>query len=169
MRKLLLMEGLIRPEKRKGLPVMVEHSVAERISRDIADAFTLSDLEAHLSIGRKALLKIVKHDVIPFWVKGGIIGQRGYLFRRAEITNWLESLIGTAPTFQMAPPDAICLADAPHDCRISAVPFFKAIVRREIPVRGILGADHNLRSAFVDIKDIVSYKATRRATKSNNS
>ena len=169
MRKLLLMEGLIRPEKRKGVPVMVDPSVAERIARDIADAFSLTDLEAHLGIRRKALLKIVRHNVIPFWVKGGIIGQHGYLFRRAETMKWLEDLLTGAPTIQIAPAGAVSLADASYDCRIPVITLFDAIVGREIPVRGILGADRNLRTAFVDIKDVVGYKSRVRTTRSTNS
>jgi hypothetical protein len=169
MRKLLLMEGLIRPEKRKGVPVMVERSVAERIARDIADALTLTELETHLGIRRKALLKIVGHNVIPFWVKRGIIGQRGYVFRRAEITNWLERLLAGAPTVQIAPPGTVSVADAPYDCWIPAVAFFNAVAGREIPVRGILGADRNLRSALVNVKDVAGYRATLRAIASTNS
>lgn len=169
MRKLLLMEGLIRPEKRKGVPVMVQRSVAERIALDIADALTLTDLETYLGIRRKALLQIAKHNVIPFWVKGGVIGQHGYLFRRAEIAKWLESLTEAAPMIQLAPPGTISLADAPHDCRIPTVPFFEAIICRKIPVRGIVGSGRNLQSAIVDTKDVARYKAAIRQTKSASS
>ncbi|CUT09719.1 hypothetical protein BF49_0799 [Bradyrhizobium sp.] len=169
MRKLLLLEGLIRPEKRKGVPVMVERSVAERITRDIADAFTLMSLEAHLGIRRKALLQIVRHNVIPFWVKGGVKGQHGYLFRRADTTKWLEDLLTGAPTIQVAPAGAVSLTDAPNDCRIPVITLLEAIVRRKILVRGIVGTDRNLRTAFVDIKDVINYRAILRAAKSNNS
>jgi hypothetical protein len=169
MRKLLLMEGLIRPEKRKGVPVMVERTVAERIGRDIADALTLSGLETHLGLGRKVALKLVRGNVIPSWVIGGASGQHGYLFRKADITKWLDGLLAEVPTIQITPPGAVSLADAPHDCRITATALFDAIARREITVRGILGADRNLRSAFVDIKDVVGFRAALRSIASGNS
>jgi hypothetical protein len=119
---------------------MVERSVAERIARDIADALTLTELETHLGIRRKVLLKIVGHNVIPFWVKGGIIGQRGYLFAapRSRIGSnacWRE--LQRFKSHRLAP---LAWRMLPYDCRIPAVAFFNAVAGREIPVRGILGA-----------------------------
>lgn len=168
MRKLLLMEGLIRTEKRKGAAIMVERYVAERIARDVAASFTLAALEAHLGIRRKALWELVQHDVIPCWVKGGVTGQHCYLFRRSETTKWLDDLLTGAPTILIEPAGSVSLEDAPYRCRIPVIRLLDAIVRREIPVRGVLGAVRNFRYAFVHVEDVILYKSKLRAAGSSN-
>ncbi|MGY4169888.1 TniQ family protein [Bradyrhizobium sp. USDA 4529] len=158
MRKLLSMEGLIRAEKRKGLPVLVERAVAERMSLDIADALSLTGLGGHLGLSRTALFKLVRSDVIPSWVAGGKVGQLSYLFRRAEITKWMDELLGDVPTVQVPPAGTISLADTPNACHIASTALVNAIKRREIRVIGVCGEKRDFQTALVYADDVRRYR-----------
>ncbi|WP_426434100.1 TniQ family protein [Bradyrhizobium genosp. P] len=158
MRKLLTIEGLIRSEQKKGVPVLVERAIAERVAWDIAESLTLSGLENHLGLGRKALLKLVRSGLIPTWVTGGFRGQHSYIFRKAEIAMWFEDLLGKPPTLEVPPADAVCVADAFVTCLIPATVLVCAIGRREISVLGICGKRRNFKSALVKCADVLEYK-----------
>jgi hypothetical protein len=159
MRKLLLMEGLIRTEKRKGVPALVERAVAERIARDIAAALTLTGLGELLGLSRTALTKLVRSNVIPSWIAGGKSGQHSYFFRTAEIAKWLADLLGAAPTLKKAPARAINLAKTPRTCRIAITVLVTAIMRGEIRVIGVLqGKRRDFTSVLVGIDDVLEYR-----------
>jgi hypothetical protein len=158
MRKLLSMEGLIRTEKRKGVPVLVERAVAERMARDIATALTLTSLEEHLGVSRTALTKLVRSNVIPSWIAGGKSGQHSYFFRKAEIAQWLADLLGAAPALKKAPARTISLAKAPQTCRIAITVLVSAIMRGEIRVIGVLqGKSRDFSSVLVGTNDVLEY------------
>uniref|UniRef100_UPI0025BA3C3F TniQ family protein n=1 Tax=Bradyrhizobium sp. TaxID=376 RepID=UPI0025BA3C3F len=158
MRKFLSMEGLIRTEKRKGMPVLVERAVAERLARDIAAALSLTDLEEHLGLSRTALTKLVRSNVIPSWIVGGKSGQHGYFLRTAEIAQWLADLVRAAPTLKKAPARSINLAKAPHTCRIASTVLVSAIMRGEIRVIGVQGERRDFTSVLVGIDEVRGYR-----------
>jgi hypothetical protein len=159
MRKLLSMEGLIRTEKRKGVPVLVGRAVAERMARDIADALSLTGLGERLGLSRTALTKLVRSNIIPSWIAGRKHGQFGYLFRRAEIEAWVDDLLGSAPTLEIAPARTVNLASAPHTCRIATTVLVSAIMRGEIRVVGVCGETRDFQSAHVTFDDVIKYRA----------
>jgi hypothetical protein len=166
MRKLLQAENLIRTEKRKGVPISVDRSVAERIARDVATGFNLNNLQAYLGIRRNTLDTLVRSKTVPMWIKGGKGGNRGrhsYLFREADIANWLKALLEGAPAIRNIPPDTVSLADAPWKHRISTAAFFDAVMRRIIPIRCVIGEGHNLANAYVDIADVLKGRARPRS------
>lgn len=159
MRKLLAAEGLIRQEKRKGIPVLVERANAERIAQDIDQALTLTSLAPHLGLGAKAVKKLARAGVLPTWVIGGIAGQHTYLFRKADISAWMDHIIGDAPTVDGAPCSAICLADAPRRYHVGITVLVRALQRRELHVVGLLRGNRDFSSALVNRQDMEAYSA----------
>ncbi|MET4799194.1 TniQ family protein [Bradyrhizobium sp. LB11.1] len=159
MRLLLSFEGLIRPEKLKGAPVSVGRDVAERIARDIAEAFSLTSLETYLGLRRIAMIKLVRSGMLPYWV-GGAARYR-YLFRKRQIIDWLNDLLGDAPVANVAPPATVALADVPQAFKIDTVLLFEAVKRRDISIVAMIEVEPRLRNAFVRVDDVARYKATR--------
>ena len=159
MRKLLSNEGLIRPEKQKGVPVLVERSVAERMAGDVAEAWSLTGLGDRLGLSRKALTKLVRSNIVPCWIDGGKLGQKGYLFRKHDVEKWLSELVGQGNLVRTAPRGCVNLANTPHSCRIATTVLVTAIMRGDIPVIALCGKTADFQTMWVNRDDVIEYRS----------
>ena len=158
MRKLLAVEGLVRAEKRKGAPILVERATAERIAADLRQSLNLASLGAALSLSQTALTKLVRSSLPPIWILGGRRGQQGYLFRGNDVQRWMETIIGTAATVEVLPPGTISLAKAPRRCSIAITVLVRAIIAGDLKVVAVWGEKRDFKSALIRIDAALAYK-----------
>jgi hypothetical protein len=163
MRAMLVAEGYIRKEQRRGVPALVERATAERIAADLRQLLALAILPSVLGLSFTALTKLVRSGLTPIWVRGGIPGQHRYYFRAEDLSRWMATIIGGAPTVRKHPHGAVSLADAPGRCSIAITVLVRAIVAEDLKVVAVLGERRNFerrnfKSALVDIETVFAYK-----------
>jgi hypothetical protein len=158
MRAMLGTEGYIRKKQRRGVPALVERATAERIAADLRQSLTLTSLGKVLGLSFTALTKLVRSGLTPIWVRGGVQGRHRYLFRVDDLSRWIETIIGAAPTVRGRPHGTVSLADAPRRCSIAITVLVRAIVAGELKVAAVLGKRRNFMSALVDIETVFAYK-----------
>jgi hypothetical protein len=93
MRRLLAAEGLIREQKRRGIPVLVSSAIAERIAVDMRQSLTIVTLGGVLALSRTAITKLVRAGLVPTWLPGG--ANRGAVIcseGRTFCVGWRPSL-----------------------------------------------------------------------------
>lgn len=157
-RKILLAEGRITKRTQKGVPILVDRDVAERIAREIASAVSLKGLGKRLGLSPTALTKLVRSKSVPCWMTGDRKGAGNYLFRMSEIDDWMNELIGSAPTKQYVPAGAATLIDAARYCRVAVTVLVRAIIQSEIKILCIYGIARNFRTACVILNEVQHYK-----------
>jgi hypothetical protein len=158
LRKLLATEDLIRDEKRKGAPIRVRRDVAERIARDLEQSMTLTALGPFIGVSNTSLLKLVRSGTVPTWVMGGNHAKHRYLFRKAEVTDWFNKLIGTAPLVQRRQYGTVPIADAPLRCGIAMKVLIEAILAEKIAVIAVLDDKRNLAGALLSVRAVAEYR-----------
>jgi len=159
MRKLLAYEGLIRDEKRKGVPISVERKTAERIAEDIRHSLTLDGLGEKLGVSSTGLRKLVRSGLVPVWIGGGVQGQHGYIFREREVSAWMDGVVGSAKTVRRMPPDAVSLAEAPGRFAIAITVLVRAILAGDLQVIAVRGKIRNFAGALLNADAVLAYKA----------
>lgn len=158
LRKLLAAEDLIRTEKRKGSPVMVQLPTAQRIARDLADSINLKRLARIIDVGRTSLLKLTRSGRVPIWMRGGRNEKHQYIFRWTEVIAWLRNLIHHAPTVTVIPDGMIRVADTPRTANVAITVLVDAIASGEIQVEALLGGERNLRGGLVRLETVRAYR-----------
>ena len=69
LRKSLAAENLIRPDKRKGCPVMIPFKIAKRMAYDLATSVNLRGVAEIVGVRGVALVKLSRSGSIPAWVR----------------------------------------------------------------------------------------------------
>jgi hypothetical protein len=158
LRKLLAAEGLIRREKRRGSPVMVQRAIAERMARDLADPIRLKSLADIIGVGGTSLVKLVRSGRVPVWMRGGCRQKHQYMFRRSEVIGWLRNLTGHATTVTVIPDGMITVADTPLAAHVAITVLVDAIASGQILVEAVLHGEQNLRGALVRLDAVKAYR-----------
>ncbi len=158
LRKLLAAEDLIRDEKRKGAPISVRRDVAERIATDLQQSMTLTALGPFIGVSNTSLLKLVRSGAIPAWVMGGNHTKHRYLFRKSEVTDWLNKLIKTVPSVERLPHGTVPIADTALRCGIAMKVLVEAIMAEKIAVVAVLRDKRNLAGALLSVRAVAEYR-----------
>jgi TniQ len=158
LRKLLAAEDLIRDEKRKGAPISVRRDVAERIATDLQQSMTFTALGPFIGVSNTSLLKLVRSSTVPAWVMGGNHTKHRYLFRKSEVTDWLNRVIGPTPSVDRPPYGTAPIADAPLRCGIAMRVLIEAILAEKISVVAVLGDQRNLAGALLSVRAVAEYR-----------
>jgi TniQ len=158
LRKLLAAENLIRPEKRKGSPVMIPFKIAKRMANDLAASVNLRGVAEIVGVRGVALVKLSRSGSIPAWVRGGNVTKPTYIFRRAEVVAWLNKLIGRAPPVTVVPDGMIPVVEAAEAASIAITVLVNAIATGHVRVERVLKGKRNLRGALVLLDAVKAYR-----------
>jgi hypothetical protein len=136
----------------------VRRDVAERIANDLEQSMTLTALGPFIGVSNTSLLKLVRSGTVPTWVMGGNHAKHRYLFRKAEVTDWFNKLIGTAPLVQRRQYGTVPIADAPLRCGIAMKVLIEAILAEKIAVVAVLHDKRNLAGALLSVRAVAEYR-----------
>lgn len=146
---LLEAEGTIRKDRIKWRPIAVPHHEVIRIADEFANRMRISELASHLSVGRKMAEKLRDFGGIPVW-----IATSRQTFRRRDVDNWVDRLIGTPPSLACVPADGLVLADIPRNQKIPTLSLVQAIRERKIAVIGSLVGHSKFGGAILRASDV---------------
>ncbi|WP_158877441.1 TniQ family protein [Antarcticirhabdus aurantiaca] len=161
LRRLLIMEGFLPTQLKKGSPLRIERTVVDRVAADFAQALTQADLVATTGLSIWAVENLCKADAIPCWLKGGGVAFHQYRFRRSDVELWMRELLEGAPKVGTRPVGAVALCDYAAELGIPTTETIALLRRGELQLVSTAGEDRTFADTFVasmpsEAADIVS-------------
>lgn len=159
IRMLLSSEGLIRPIRQKGSPIRIKLSDAHRLATDLADSVSLTELGAIIGVGQTALVKLVRSNRVPVWIRGGTKTKHQYIFRRKDVDRWLNSLVGTPPLTAKAERRLVSIADAPRAANLPINSIVDALTSGAIRTITATHPKRNFSNSYVDLDALRQHRS----------